>query len=153
MQLLSYHTDQLNSDRRQIYKEFCGLDTDRLLKNFDEGNAPSFKEVTSLTMASINFVYELDKILINNIDLTLYADRVLIDHIRSHGKKKDDMAKVINNIFLKDTTTARRIIKQILAQNGFSTGDTANEVDVFCERVSELSCKDATNHYKRNSFL
>ena len=67
--------------------------------------------------------------------------RLVINGIKGHihGKKKDDMAKVINNIFSKDTTTARRIIKQILAQNGFTTGDTENEVDVFCERVSELS--------------
>lgn len=149
--ITSEHRKLLQDNHSFILTDFCGLDIAKLLENFDAGKVPAFKEVTSLTRAAINFIYELDDALLHSLDLTTYADRVLIHHLHSYGK--NDKNKSIDNIFSKDLYTKERIIKQILMQNGFSAGTSRNDVDHFCEQVSRLSFKEAIIQLERNSFL
>lgn len=134
-----------------ILTDFCGLDVTKLLEDFDAGNVPTFKEVTSLTRASINFAYELDNVLLCSLNLLEYADRILVHHFCS--RKKNDKNKCIDKVFSKDVHTKERMIKQILMQNGFSVGTSRNDVDSFCEQVSRLSYKEAVIQLEGNSFL
>lgn len=154
--------NDITADNRQlllankciILKGFCGLDIVAVLKHFDENIVPTFKEVTSLVRATINYIYQLDNILINQLDLKSYADRIIIHYLREgKSKENENINHRINNIFSKDDSTKLRTIKQILKQNGFMESEVTNEVDEFCEMIAQLDYRTAFECLKNGSFL
>lgn len=161
--MVHYDADNnITSDNRQllldnkcsISKDFCGLDIVAVLEHFDENIVPTFKEVTSLVRATINYIYQLDGILINQLDLKSYADRIIIHYLREgKPKEKENTNPRINNVFSKGDSAKLRTIKQILKQNGFFESESTNEVDEFCAMIAQLDYRTVSEYLKNGSFL
>ena len=60
-----------------IEKEFCGLKIGEALKHFNDGDSPTFKEVTSLIRAIHNYIEILDQYLLSRLDVKRYAYEIL----------------------------------------------------------------------------
>lgn len=130
----------LMMNREFIKADFCGLDIGEMLSSFESSEIPSFKEVTALVRATTNYVYEVDRILLDRLDLVSYADRVLMSYLREKAASSERNTNPrIDNIFSKDISSRKRMLQQILMQNGFTTSISPNAVDDFCENVSKLN--------------
>lgn len=136
----------LEQNIEKIKEKHCGLSIDETLISFDNCDFPTFKEITSFVRASINLVSELDRCLLDDIDLVTYSDRIIVDYLNT---KKDIR---LNNIFSKDSKTAEKNIRQILAQNGF-TPLPPNAVDEFCKNVSNMDFQTAKTALKNGTFI
>lgn len=136
----------LKNSAHEIEKTHCGLNIDETLKSFDAGGFPTFKEVTSFVRASINLISEIDHDLLITTNLTNYADRIIVNYF---SNRKDLR---LNNIFSKDSKTAKKSIKQILFQNGF-TPDDPNDIDEFCEQISQMDAQKARNALESGTFI
>lgn len=96
----------LKENKGIILEKHNGLDIENTLKSFDKkGEIPTFKEITSLIKATIDFVYEIDKKLIERIDVIKYADTILLQHI------KENKIKRLDSIFSKPKIKEKRVLK------------------------------------------
>lgn len=144
----------LLDNKESILQNFCGLDINKMLEHFDSGEPPTFKEITSLVHAAVNYIYCLDERLIKELDLQCYADRIIIHYLREgKPKEKDKVNPRINNIFSKDPLARLRMVQQLLMQNGFSESETKNAIDEFCEEISRLDYRGAVTALQTGSFL
>lgn len=144
----------LMMNKEFVKTDFCGLDVCEMLESFDRGEVPSFKEVTSLVRASINYVYEIDRILLTDLDLVSYADRTLMFYLREKsGSSKGDPNPRVDNIFSKDVSSRKRMLQQILMQNGFTASISPNKVDDFCETVSKLNYQKIVGLLEAGSLI
>lgn len=148
----------LQENLKKIEESYCGLNIQQTLKSFDCNEFPSFKEVTSFVRASVNFTSEIDKCLLRDINWVTYADRIIVNHLKTvkghtDKKKLEEMQKCnLNKIFSKDAQTAEKSIRLILFQHGF-TPQEPNDVDEFCKNISHLSFQDAKTRLSYGSFI
>lgn len=146
---------QNNSD--EIMRTHCGLCIEQTLASFNKHNSPSFKEVTSFVRASINWVSEVDKKILHDIDWVSYSDRIIVTYLndvkncKTEKERKEKIARRLNNIFSKDAEYTEKSVRQILFQYGF-TSEKPNDVDEFCKMISHLSFQNIKNCATRKSF-
>ena len=133
------------------YKDFintayCGLNVDTMIESFHKSEYPKFKEVAAWIRATINFVYEIDKKLIDNISLLNYADMILIEYFSQNEKIR------LDKIFSKDQKRIEKSLRQVLLQNGFCD-EGKNEIDEMCLALSKLTYGEAKLKYNGGTFI
>lgn len=144
----------LLDNKETILKNFCGLDINKVLEHFEGSEPPTFKEVTSLVHAAVNYICCLDEQLLKGLDLQHYADRIVIHYLREgKSKEKDHANPRINNVFSKEPLARLRMIQQLLMENGFSKSEIKNAIDEFCEEISRLDYRGAATALQAGSFL
>lgn len=125
----------LEGNTEKIKKDHCGLSIDQTLQSFYKSEFPTFKEITTFVRASVNLISQIDRCLLQNIDLVTYADRVVVKYLNEDKNR-------MNNLFSKDVQTRVKTIRQLLFQNGFIL-EEPNDVDEFCLKIANLSMQEA----------
>lgn len=106
----SYKTFIRNIKAEDIKERFRGLDPSKILENFEKKSSPTLKEVAGI-IQSIHFVVlELDKILIQHIDIIYYINSLLEEE-----KNKNE----INNIIIAQPVKRTSKFEQFLVSKGF----------------------------------
>ncbi len=77
--------DYLIDKAQEVKTRFSGLDIAQLKNTWENGSDFTFKETASLIKATQDFVAEIDKYIINNID----KERFFIEAIENHFKYKN----------------------------------------------------------------
>lgn len=95
-----------------IRKKFCNLDIKIMLDNFDKKGTPTFKEVTSLIKATIDFVNEVDQALIYNMDSDKYLNAVFNHFLDLQNNRGLFMAQLHNCSSEKQIHKVESIMKQ-----------------------------------------
>ncbi|MCL1972372.1 MAG: hypothetical protein FWG57_05215 [Endomicrobia bacterium] len=119
--LIHYHADnELEAKYRNFIEKsinapdvsnrFCSLDLKDLLSHFDKKESPKFKEVASIIQSIHDVITELDKILVNSIDLKKYCLKL--------GKMNDN-TNAIRNILASNPSKKMKKFKQFLLNNDF----------------------------------
>lgn len=115
-----------------IKQNFCDLDVEKMLNNFENSNAPSLKEATSIIHATHKFVESIDHALLNIIDLREYAKYLLKKHMDVH---KSWYAKITRQVSFRKLG----MIKSLLVNSGFTenaeSGLTDADLESLCNQV------------------
>lgn len=130
----------------EIKMNYRGLDIKKTLDSFDNRRDPTFKEVASFVSSSINLIRSIDAILISDLDLRDYADRVIIHYLRENKISR------LNNLFSKNQDMTVKSLRQILFHSGFTAGDK-NEIDEFCASISHLDFAKAKVRCENGTFI
>lgn len=117
-----------------IKEKFCGLIIEETLKHFNEGKAPTFKEVTSLIRATQKYIEILDIFLLTRIDIVRYTYDLLNRFFAENMNEK---------ILYSTLTKERRDIKinNILHNWSFSESKTESGVCLQNAILKEISDK------------
>lgn len=108
-----------------IIERFRGLDPQLMLDNFNNHQAPTFKEIASIIQSTHFIVLELDKKLIEFIDLDLFTKEIF-------ESNEDEVISIIKSS--PDKRESR--MKQFLISNGFkeventSSNSKINDVQI-----------------------
>lgn len=135
----------LHDNNNEIKSNYCNLDIDETLERFFKKDVPTFKETTSFVRATINLVYEIDGKLLSNINLSSYAQSIIIGHIKQNKNKR------LNDIFSKGSETAYKKLLQILVQNGFKY-DEDDSIECLCKKISELKYEYVAECVDKGTF-
>lgn len=137
----------LNDNKEIIKKKHRGLNIEDTLKSFDGNETmPTFKEVTSLIKATIDFVYEIDEKLIKRLDIIKYADIILLQYI------KNDKTKRLNNIFSNSKDKREKCIKNILREYGIAFEKKSKTLD-YIENIIKLEFSEIKKQYEDGTFI
>jgi len=110
----------LTKTNNDMYAQKCNLDSPRMLKSFDGGQHPSFKETTFMIRESICFVEKLDYILLSQLNLLEYLKTMM------HLNLKND-EKLFENIFRIQGDNRKRKVIQYIKCLGFSELNIMND--------------------------
>lgn len=113
-------------NEKYICENFCGLKVKEMLNNFNAGNSPTFKEVTSIIRAVHKFIEMLDIYLISKLDVNKYFYEIT-DIYFERGRWTQ-----FNNL---SDSRKKGIIVNLLEQNGFSAHDVNGQ---FIEITEDL---------------
>lgn len=82
---------RLQAHSSDFFSDHCHLDINALIDHFKQKKIPTFKDTTSMIKASINYLYELDKELIQSLDKDVYINDCICNYIQSMSatKKKE----------------------------------------------------------------
>ena len=106
-EILDDHSTYLRNQANIIHTKYSGLDIMRLLEKYKKGEAPTFKEVASLTQMSHDFVEAIDFQIINNLSPDYTQRAILI---------KFSELQVLKQKYLAGNSEDRvRIVKSILS--------------------------------------
>jgi hypothetical protein len=119
-------------EKENISKAHNGLNIERVIDSYEKKRVPSFKEITSMVRASIDFITEIDQKLIDQLDILNYSDRLIYNYISTN------LVSRLNNIYSKDDDTKRRVLRNIFKDYGFSEEED-DDVDGFIEKLAELN--------------
>lgn len=128
-----YRTFLLNSDPATVAERFRGLDANLMVSNFDEKNSPTLKEVAAIIQCIHFVILELDKILIENVNLEEYVKQLIDD----------------NELEFKNITSAspdKRVKKfqQFLISKGFKETAGTNSKNLLTVEQLEKLMKGST---------
>jgi len=79
---------RLRAHRSDFFTYHCHLDIDTLVDRVKQKKIPTFKQTTSMIKASINYLYELDKELIQSLDKDIYINDCICNYMQSIPKSK-----------------------------------------------------------------
>lgn len=134
-------------DNQEIIKSrHNGMDINIALNRFENRQAPSFKEITSMIKALIEYVYSLDKELIANLDMVLYCDKVIIKYLRENKDKR------LQNIYKNDIESRIRVICNILKDYGIYNNEI-REIDDLVIKIANLTYDSAKKSYEMGTFV
>lgn len=136
----------LKESQTEIIKRHNGMDILLTLERFDNKQAPTFKETASMIKALIEYVYQLDKYLMDGIDLLNYSDRIIINYIR------DNVEKRLQNIYNNDYESRMKVIWNVLSEYGLNEENTPS-LKKFVKDMSNLSYGLAKEKYSKGTFI
>lgn len=130
-----------NTDRIEI--QFSGLCVDRLLKDFDAQNPPTFKEIASLISATHEFIRVLEEAQLAALDKTSYLKDFIWFAISGDSKEKYDKSKTmkrLQSIWGRDEKEREFYVRRFLTNHGLSAKRKYScAVEYTDEAISELS--------------
>ncbi len=112
----------LRRDADTILTTFSGLNVEVLLKHFDSGAEPSFKETTSLIRAGQRFIEAADTELLSRLDLQRYAEEAVDSYVLDEDVANRE--RRVDNIWGKDPQRRRSSVLRVLESFGVSFGET-----------------------------
>ncbi|AFA50206.1 hypothetical protein [Acetobacterium woodii] len=136
----------LKRDRDKIMERHNGMDILLTLERFEKKQTPTFKEIASMIKAMIEYVYQLDKQLIEDIDLLAYCDIIIIKYIRENVDKR------LQNIYKKPEKSREKVIWNILSEYGLKEDMDIN-LKSFVSDLSKISYGSAKNKYNNGTFI
>lgn len=123
-----------NVDNTEIKERFRGLDAQLMLKNFNEGKSPTFKEVAAIIQSTHYLVLEYDKQLREFIDIDSMVNKIL--------EKEKGLDKVIKAPVEK----RNRKMKRFLISKGFEEVEsTSSKASLDDTKITELIKNCAQN--------
>ncbi|PKM60669.1 MAG: hypothetical protein CVU99_06995 [Firmicutes bacterium HGW-Firmicutes-4] len=136
----------LKRDRNKIMERHNGMDILLTLERFEKKQTPTFKEIASMIKAMIEYVYQLDKQLIEDIDLLAYSDIIIIKYIRENVDKR------LQNIYKKPEKSREKVIWNILSEYGLKEDMDIN-LKNFVLDLSKISYSSAKSKYNNGTFI
>jgi hypothetical protein len=136
--LVHYHADNelepefrkylLEYDQEKVAERFRGLDGNLMVNNFDEKNSPTLKEVAAIIQCIHYTVLELDKILIQNVNLEEYIKQLIADNDLEY-----------KNIIAASPDKRLKKFKQFLVSKGFKETDGVTSTNILAdEKIEKL---------------
>jgi hypothetical protein len=136
--LVHYHADNelepefrkylLEYDQAKVAERFRGLDGNLMVNNFDEKNSPTLKEVTAIIQCIHYVVLELDKTLIQNVNLEDYIKQLIADNDLEY-----------KNIMAASPDKRLKKFKQFLFSKGFKETDGKTSTNTLTdEKIEKL---------------
>ncbi|MCF8020974.1 MAG: hypothetical protein K9L62_16465 [Vallitaleaceae bacterium] len=145
--MIPENRQKLLEESDHIESAFNGLLIKETLERFDNFGAPTFKEITSLIKASLNYIYLLDKYLIKCLNKTLFMNSILLNYFLG----SDNKVKRLNNVYSKTDKVKRNTIENLLHYYGFNN-EVDEEVDAMYESVVSLTYAEADSKLTDYSF-
>jgi hypothetical protein len=122
------------------------LDIDRMLKEFDDKDCPTFKELAFMIKMTIDFIEEVDNLLLSSLDTVKYMDRVFYDFL---NKDESNILKYWCN----DVAKQKKWLTQFFVTNGFIITEKTTSCDEYIDNVSTLSFDKIKECLKNRTFL
>jgi hypothetical protein len=124
----------LRAHSSDFYNNHCHLDINILIDRFKNKKIPTFKETTSMVKASINYISELDKELINHLDKNIYINDCIYNYIKAMPeiKKKE--------YFMYRTSRKVSYLYSVLCQ--YYAFEDDNTDSVLQAKLNELAAKN-----------
>ncbi|UUI39978.1 hypothetical protein [Oceanobacillus oncorhynchi] len=148
---LTDNTREVLSNSKDYIKEhYRGLDVDQLLKSFDSSykSIPRFKEITALISASITFVTDVDKKLMDRLEVNTYLEEVIAHYILNGTEMEDidakhNPVKTVRSIWTKPIEIKKKKLLNVFGQYGCEIS-----IDyTLIESLSSLSYKEALQKF------
>lgn len=126
----------LRANKADFYSYHCHLDIEALIDRFKQKKIPTFKETTSMIKVSIDYLYELDQKLIQNLDHEKYIQDCICDYMRNitDSKRKE--------YFMYNDNRRISFLSSVLQQNYAFESNSSNEI--LIDQITELARKDQT---------
>lgn len=118
------HRKCLLNNKKFIENEYRHMDIEIALDSFDKKETPSFKETTSFIKTIIDFVYEIDNVLVNMLNKLFYTTEIINRYFKEN---KGALLKFENN----DSDTKKRQIHNILKTSCYRLELPNTELDNF----------------------
>lgn len=138
----------LRSNEEWIKSEFHGMELGRLLKDFDRGEAPTFKEIASFIRSIQSLVQEMDAALLSALDPEPYLKSFIFSLLKRAKPGESVQKAVIRNaqsVWGRDETDRHSAVISLLNHNGLSAERSAEYScafsDELLEKVSSLPTK------------
>ncbi|MDH6199322.1 hypothetical protein M2272_005993 [Mycobacterium frederiksbergense] len=113
---------RLLDDRSRISTGYRGLDIRRAIEAASRGDAPSFKEITSLVTAAHNFVSGVDTAIARRTDIDACLRSALSEYLAVNPAERS------RNIWDRDRDRRRASILQVAHNYGMTAGDGSSAV-------------------------
>lgn len=139
----------LRAAAEEIADDYHGLDVEALIAHEATGNAPTFKEISSLMNACHKLVEALDRAALTRIDLGALAEEYIAQHLRSGDRQVWN--RRTESLWAGDAARTRKRIETLLTQAGFqrcegpSSGSTLDAS--VLEELSSLSLATARGRF------
>ena len=131
---------RLLASSQEIAEGYRGMDVESALDRAARGRAPTFKEITALVSAAHDFVENLDRAVIEHMNLDQYLRAVLVAYVAVDPDKRAD------NIWGRVAARRRASILQVAQNAGMSTESASRTISPeFSSEVLSWSVKDARN--------
>lgn len=126
----------------------CHLEVDVMLKSFDDGEIPAFKEVAFLIRKTISFVEHLDAELLSKKQALQILDDLLCINLKQDGN-------IFEGIFQKkDSERRKHKLVQFFANIGFTDLNSLSiEEEKYIQALVRMSFREAKEKIKNGSFL
>lgn len=114
------------------------LNIGEMLERFNNGESPTFKEITTMISMTIHFVELLDSVLISNVDQKVYL-RILL-----YKEYKKNTDTVTNFLSFQNCSVEKKTkkIKQFFATHGIDDDFYNDEGIDFINSISSMSAKE-----------
>lgn len=138
--------DILTNNEDFYLNNFQGLEIKRLLKQFDNYNTPSFKEITSIVRGVHKFVELADGYLLSTIDKELHFVECLDFHFKLNTENINDLRR--KTAIFYNTPSERRLnsLNQTIMNYGFS------EIERPLTRINESTISTLSNFSFENAM-
>ncbi|RKI85061.1 hypothetical protein D7V83_05280 [bacterium 0.1xD8-71] len=111
------------------------LDTKQMLNSFDKKECPKFKEMAFMIRRTISFVESLDKILLNDVDISVFLEDMLCNELKNNPA-------AFNGIFSTVGDKRRQKIIQFIKSRGFvGLENNGEKGKIFIDDISAMSYK------------
>ena len=126
----------------------CHLDVDVMLKSFDDGEIPAFKEVAYLIRKTISFIEHLDAELLSKKQGLHILDDLFCINMKNNGN-------IFEGIFQKkDSERRKHKLIQFFSNIGFTELDSFSiEEEKYIQSLVRMSFREAKEKMKRGSFI
>ncbi|MBK5261083.1 MAG: hypothetical protein JJE17_00745 [Peptostreptococcaceae bacterium] len=99
-----------------------------------------------MSLTTHGYVYQLDKHLIDNIDIIAFSDKIIIKYIRENIDKR------LQNIYNNTEESRIKVFWNILAEYGLKEDMDIN-LKKFVLDLSKLSFSSAKSKYDKGTFI
>lgn len=141
----------LNENKERIEAEYSGLETDKLLDDFENSDGPTFRETASLIRATHEFVKNLENILLTKLSPEEYLKQTIRRDINSVEENKSDYSKRrLQGIWGRDPSDRENYLIRYFINLGLSkTAKEGTRPAVFKdELISKLSSFNTHDTYE-----
>ena len=138
----------LNCAKDDMQLKKYNFDVCAMMKRFEEGDFPTFKETTTLISMTIHFVEQLDSLLLGLINQKLYLDDMLCVKMKSN----DEISEIFGH---RNVDFDKRIkkIKQYLVTQGITDDFLNEDGEAYIKYVAGLTIEDIKERLKFHTLI
>lgn len=138
-------SSKLTSAADQIAEVHRGLDITRSIETFENGIAPTFKEVASFIAASQSLVESLDRAAIKRMDTQCYAESRLRNYFSREFIRN---RQIFSQYWAANPDKSLQRLSNLLTQLGFSRGTCiASLSSDYLNAIAYLTASDARHRF------
>ncbi|PRB66783.1 hypothetical protein [Arthrobacter sp. MYb213] len=136
---------KLISVAAQIAETHRGLDIKRSIETFENGTAPTFKEVASFIAATQSLVESFDSAAIKKMDIQCYAESRLRDYF---SREFIGNRQIFSQYWATNPDKSFQRLSNLLTQLGFSRGThIASLSSEYLKSIAHLTASDARDRF------
>jgi hypothetical protein len=127
----------LASASSQFYDDHAHLDVDRMIANYDAGNPPTLKEVSSLKAVVHRVVSRVDQSVLRNAD----AHRAFVASLRVSFRNEQSLEERVKEYWGKDVATRKMKLVAMVSRLGFRNDAAPDDPPLYLadEQVRTLA--------------